>query len=184
MFKSGLIFNLTKWNQYKLRGNSHKMGKFGYFCSGICLVLFKNALLPFFSDWMDVLVQPLICFYFRGEHTKWNPPKIAKNTVRSGRSSSEASPARRRSGWANLKSWYEVFWLTKIGWCLMQLPPHFMLFSTVWQFIYSIYLVLLWLCRVARLDFFPQSFSRLSCICLCQSSGAWRILEIVFLTSF
>lgn len=32
-----------------------------------------------YSDWMDVLVHPLISFlYFSGEHTKWNPLKIAK----------------------------------------------------------------------------------------------------------
>lgn len=158
------------------------MGKFGYFRSGTCLVVFKDALLPFLvMNGMDVLVHPLICFrYFSGEHRKWNPPKNCQNTVRSGRSS-EASPARLRSGWANPKSWYEVFWLKKIGWCLMQLPPHFMLFSTVWQFIYSIYLVLLWLCGVARLDFFSPIFFPGLAVSVCVRAQVleefWRLFS-------
>lgn len=49
----------------------------------------------------------------------------------------------------------------KIGCCLMQLPPHFTPFSTVWRFIYSIYLLLLWLCSFVRLDFSPPSTSTL-----------------------
>lgn len=181
MFKSRLTFKV-KPEVHKLRGNSHKS-----------LVIFAAISAWFYLRmhcchfwWLNGCFSSsthLFLVFLRWAH-KMKSTENCQNTVRSGRSSSEASPARLRSGWANPKSWYEVFWQKKIGWCLMQLPPHFMLFSTVWQFIYSIYLALLWLCGVARLDFFPQSFSRLSCICLCQSSGAWRILEIVFLTSF
>lgn len=164
-------------------GNRRKWAISVVFCSVICLFSFMAPLLP------SLLIEPMLSFihllliFLRRAH-KMESTESCQNMLRSGRPSPEVSPPRLRSGWAHPRSRYEVFWQKKIGWCLTQLPPHFMLFSTVWQFIYSIYLVLLWLCGVARLDFFPQSFSRLSCICLYQSSGARRILKIVSVTSF
>lgn len=80
---------------------------------------------------------------------------------------------RLRSGWLNPKSWscFRRKWsfLREENW-LMQLPPHFTLFSPVWRFIFSIYLLLLWLCCF-RLDFFfPSVFSRLRCVFVSELS--------------
>lgn len=159
MFKSGFTFNLTKWNQKCTNWEETviKWGSLVIFAVGSAWFYLRMHCCHFM--WLNGCFSSsthLLPVFLRWAH-KMKTTENCQNTVRSGRSS-EASPARLRSGWANPKSRYEVFWLKKIGWCLMQLPPHFMLFSTVWQFIYSIYLVLLWLCGVARLDFFPQSF--------------------------